>query len=294
MPARSAIPTFISATTTTITLGFEPTTDNGGSVVTQYTVYATEATSDGASSETYAAIASYDGLNMQFVLDNTVETSFISGRIYRFRYSATNIIGEGQVSNSVTIALANDAGMPGQPVRDLSRSTKTSAYITWSAVVPVDGLPIDGYMLNMTKLGTGESVCVYNGSANHEKLFYNVTGLETGVRYAFRVISVNFNGISLPGPELHIIVCVPPTLFPKPYYISSTASSVTIGWPTPSDLGGCPLQGYELFINDGLGGSTFNGIDSTTLANRPYIHQHTITNEAGADPATPGSALVTG
>jgi hypothetical protein len=158
------------------------------------------------------------------------------------------------------------------PVRNLARSTKTSAYITWSAVVPVDGLPIDGYLLNMTKLGSGQSVCVYNGSANSERLFYNVTGLETGHRYAFRVTSVNFNGLSAPGPELLIVVCVPPSGFPKPFYNASTAASVTLGWSTPSDDGGCPLQGYELYINDGLGGSTFAGIDSTILENRPYIH----------------------
>jgi hypothetical protein len=46
---------------------------------------------------------------MAFVLDNTVETTFASGLKYRFRLSATNTIGEGEMSNSVTIALANDA-----------------------------------------------------------------------------------------------------------------------------------------------------------------------------------------
>lgn len=60
-PARGEIPRFISATSSSITLGFTPTIDNGGSVVTTYKVYATEATSDGASSETYVAIGSYDG-----------------------------------------------------------------------------------------------------------------------------------------------------------------------------------------------------------------------------------------
>jgi len=93
VPARSAIPTFLSATSTTITLGLQPTSDNGGSAVTAYNVYATAATSDGASSETYTKVASYDGLSMQFVLDNSAETSFATGQIYRFSFSATNIIG---------------------------------------------------------------------------------------------------------------------------------------------------------------------------------------------------------
>jgi hypothetical protein len=46
---------------------------------------------------------------MVFTLDNTVETTFIPGSKYRFGLSATNTIGEGEMSNSVTIALANDA-----------------------------------------------------------------------------------------------------------------------------------------------------------------------------------------
>jgi hypothetical protein len=47
-------------------------------------------------------------------------------------------------------------------------------------------------------------------------------------------------------------------------------------------------------MNDGLGGSDFLGIDSPILENRPYITEHTITAEAGVDPATSGGALVTG
>ena len=53
--------------------------DNGGSVISQYTLYAAEATSDGSDEEVYSLVASYDGLAKEFTLDNTIETSFISG-----------------------------------------------------------------------------------------------------------------------------------------------------------------------------------------------------------------------
>jgi hypothetical protein len=53
------------------------------------------ATADGASTESYNEISSYDGSSREFVLDNTVETTYISGTIYRFIFSATNEIGEG-------------------------------------------------------------------------------------------------------------------------------------------------------------------------------------------------------
>lgn len=200
-----------------------------------------------------------------FVLDKAVETSFTSGKVYRFAMTATNILGEGPRSNSVSIALADKAPTPLQVTRDLSRSTKTSVYIQWQSVAASDGLPIDGYLLYMTELGTGTESLVYNGSANSERLFYNVTGLTTAQRYSFAVRSVNFNGVSEPSPELTVIICIPPYGFPKPYFVSATRNNVTVGWKSPTDDGGCPLQTYRMYLDD-------KEIDATTLLNRPYIH----------------------
>ena len=73
-------------------------------------------------------------------------------------------------------------------------------------MTPTDSLVIDGYKLAMIKLGTGDSTIVYDGSENSERLFYNVTGLETGQRYTFSVVSVNFNGVSEPSDELVAVV----------------------------------------------------------------------------------------
>ena len=68
-------------------------------------------------------VASYDGLAKEFTLDNTIEASFISGTKYRFRLSATNSIGEGEMSNSVTVALADPAPQPAAPTLVLEKST---------------------------------------------------------------------------------------------------------------------------------------------------------------------------
>lgn len=132
---------------------------------------------------------------MEFTVDNAVETSFISGRRYRFRLSARNTIGEGEMSNALTVALAEPAGKPDPPTLLRERSTPTSLFIQWTAVTPGAALPIDGYKLYMTKLGTGESSIVYDGSDNNQRLFHNVTELETGQRYAFSVVAKNFNGL---------------------------------------------------------------------------------------------------
>ena len=114
-------------------------------MVSQYNLYAAEATSDGSEEEVYNLVESYDGIAMEFTLDNSIETSFISGTKYRFRLSATNSIGEGEMSNSVTVAMADAAPQPAAPTLVLEKSTKTSLYIEWLAVAPTDSLVIDGY-----------------------------------------------------------------------------------------------------------------------------------------------------
>lgn len=296
LPARGAVPTFIAASSSSITFSFEPASDNGGSAILEYNLYAASATTDGATPEVYAEVVSYDGLSMDFVLDSAVETSQVlsAGTIYRFRFSATNTIGEGELSNSVTIALADPAVQPAQAALDRARCTKTSLFLTWPAVTPTDSLPVDGYKLYMTALGSGATICVYDGSAHSERLHYNVTGLATGGRYSFSVVSVNANGVSEPSLELLTVVCLAPKGFPRPRRLATTRNSVTIGWSAPGDSGGCPLLGYELFIDDGLGGGTFLQIDAPALQDKPYLTELTVTQEATADPAVGGAPLVTG
>lgn len=105
------------------------------------------ATIDGAAPEVYIELDSYDGHSMDFVLDSALETSQVltPGTLYRFRLSATNTIGEGELSNSVTVALAAPALAPAEPVLDRGLSSKTSLFIRWAAVAPADPLPVDGY-----------------------------------------------------------------------------------------------------------------------------------------------------
>lgn len=121
-----------------------------------------------------------------------------------------------------------------------------------------------------------------------------MTGLKTGARYSFAVVSVNANGVSEPSPELLAVVCLPPDGFPRPRRLATTRTSVTLGWDPPSDGGGCPLLGYELYVNDGLGGDAFLQIDASALRDRPDLGAHTVTQEATADPEVGGAPLVTG
>ena len=54
----------------------------------------------------FTKVASYSGIGLTFTLDNTVETTFVSGMIYRFELTAMNAVGESLPSQTTRIALA--------------------------------------------------------------------------------------------------------------------------------------------------------------------------------------------
>jgi hypothetical protein len=47
-----------------------------------------------------------------------------------------------------------------------------------------------------------------------------------------------------------------------PLLVSTTSESMTVEWNEPSDNGGCPITGYQLFRDNGLSG--FPTIEVTT------------------------------
>lgn len=77
-------------------------------------------------------MTSYQGLGLAFVVDSATETALQTGKIYRFRVSASNILGAGPLSNNVRVAFANIITKPAAPTIDRELSTIDSLFIEWS------------------------------------------------------------------------------------------------------------------------------------------------------------------
>lgn len=60
------------------------------------------------------------------------------------------------------------------------------------------------------------------------------------------------NGLSQPSPISSFYACSPPSNLQTPYYIRSSVTHIEIGWSAPLNLGGCPVLGYQIYINNGL------------------------------------------
>lgn len=79
-----------------------------------------------------------------------------------------------------------------------------------------------------------------------------MTGLRTGVAYKFKVSALNFNGAGELSQEVTFYSCLPPTDILPPQYVSSTETTLYFSWSEPQQLNGCPIQGFNLNILDGL------------------------------------------
>ena len=104
----------------------------------------------------------------------------------------------------------------------------------------------------------------------------NKENLTPGNEYGFSVVAYNFNGFGPASDLAYFTSCTGPSGQPVPVVLQTTATTITFQWQAPADDGACPILSYDLLLDDGLGGS-FESTDSATIANRPYLREHTVT-----------------
>lgn len=81
--------------------------------------------------------------------------------------------------------------------------------------------------------------------------------LLTGDIYRFRVIATNLVGQSTPSQIFSAMAAIQPGAPAAPTRLSSTTESVTISWSAPTENGGDPIDDYNVYWDQGLGGSFF-------------------------------------
>lgn len=93
VPDAPQAPQFVSATTTTISILVPRVLENNGSPVTHYVLFI-----DDGLGGNFSPVNSYDQ-NPAFLIDASVETTLVSGRIYGIKSQASNVIGTGAFSD---------------------------------------------------------------------------------------------------------------------------------------------------------------------------------------------------
>ena len=247
-----------------VTLTWQAPASNGGSPITGYT--ATASPGGRTCTTTGALFCPITGLT--------------NGVNYSFTVTATNAVGTGAPSNSLS---ATPATAPSAPVLLTAVPGINQVTLTWSTPTTNGGLPITGYTATASPGGT---TCTTTGA-----LTCTVTGLAAGANYAFTVTATNSGPyISIPSNTLFATPTAggasppgPPTL------VSATpGDSVALSWTAPTSDGGSPVTGYAIYRNNpGAAekrvtvGNVLEYTDETTAYEVTYTYEVAAINAMG-------------
>lgn len=278
IPMAPPIPKYVSSTSTSITLSFDLSPDNGGSKIIEYKLFrdAGNLASDINIEET-----TYDGLSSTFAV-----TGLTAGKKYRFQYYANNFFGDSMPSDILTIAASTLPAIPNAPYIDWAQSTRTSLYIYWDAVAD-PAAPVLGYILKMDDGRGGQYSTIFDGSFIPGQTSFLKSGLTTGLKYSFKVHAVNFNGLSTASAPSSFYACEPPSKFAAPILVSQSAAAITIQWAQPQDNGGCVITSYAVFRDEGMSTisagtitpvtTEVNSVNDPAVRNIPTLTQLVVT-----------------
>jgi hypothetical protein len=254
------------ADATQIDLVLSRTSDDGGTaggVAFRYKLYANEG-SDGTA---FHVITAYDGSSLAYsvLVGADIGSSglqFTAGRIYTFKYTAQNEVGESEaryLAPTLRVAMGGAPSIPTQPIVDTTASNETSIKLDWSLPSTTDDLEVERYILWSNLAIPGSSHVILNTTALSVPAFTHA-GLQPGSLYSYWLQVENFNGLSADlsqtsASQVTRYACSPPSVFSSLTVLAQTASSVKLGWLEPGASAGCAISQYEILVDDGLLGA---------------------------------------
>ncbi len=155
--------------------------------------------------------------------------------------TAVNIHGKDMAE--VIVSVISKPGAPEGPL-EITGVHKNGCKLAWNPPKDDGGLPIDHYVVEKQDTDTG----IWSPVGTTPKTDIDVTGLEPGKEYKFRVRAVNPEGESDNLEALKPIVAKDPFGVPLPPGAPEvkdwSESHMDLEWTEPIDDGGSPITGY--------------------------------------------------
>lgn len=160
---------------------------------------------------------------------------------------AKNASGEDRADVEITIL-----GKPSTPTGplDVSDVTKHGCKLKWKKPEDDGGIPIDHYIIEKLDPNTGQWI----PCAKSNEPEANITGLQEGKPYKFRVRAVNKEGESEPLECEKTIIAKNPFDEPdkpgRPELVDWDKDFVDLEWAPPKSDGGAPIEKYIVQMRD--------------------------------------------
>lgn len=93
---------------------------------------------------------------------------------------------------------------------------------------------------------------IFNGEAGYpDANSFIKRSLKTGLAYQFKVKAAYLNGYTDESSSGTVYTCTTPTSIDAPKFVTATSTSMTLSWSQPATNGGCSVEGFRLYRNDG-------------------------------------------
>ena len=206
------------------------------------------------------------------------------GVVYRFRYRVQNAVGWSGYSPITFIAASTIPGRP--PIPALGGTTTTTVTLNLSPSTDDGGSPILNYEIWTDGGGGLNTAPSYtNKLTGYDGTSASYTtpagALTAGAVYRFVYAAVNANGKSAFSEPFVAGVGAPATLASAPvrvssfyrFHVANNTIDMLISWAGIAITHDLPVLGYQLLVDDGLGGNFAVKFDSgnNPLATRAIV-----------------------
>ena len=139
-PSRPPVPTYLGSTATSISLGFSPSSDDGGAIIETIILQVSPYTS-----ASWVDVITYSDNMMSHTLTTTSDP-IIAYQKYRFRLKSVNSYGSSDWSPEIALSVAPLPSAPPLALKNQQMSTTSSIMVIWTAPTG-DTEVVTGYQL---------------------------------------------------------------------------------------------------------------------------------------------------